>query len=610
MTIFGANEIADRGPDAQRLGWTRLIIGLIQGAALLGLYLSIEHRSWPATVPGLFAPLVLVFAWMPIVLLGAVGRMRLRTLLIWGLTAAALLALMGWWSVTWGVRPSGLNEPLASPIVFAASAAMLFIAHHLILPADRARRWIAPYPAYFDTAWKAGVQLALSVAFTGAFWLLLFLGAGLFSVIGLNFLRDLLGQEWFSIPVTTLAFSAAVHLTDVKDGLIRGVRTVALMLLSWLMPVMTLITAAFILALPFAGVGRLWDEGYGTSLMLAAAAALIILINAAYQDGEPDGAPPAVLQWAARIAGVLLVPLIGLALWGIALRIGQHGLTPERIIAAACVLVGAVHAVGYAIAAVKPGPWMRPLERTNIIGGVAAVAAILALFTPLADPARLSVADQMRRLETGRVSAEAFDYAFLRFDAGRSGREALDRLAESDDAEIARRAGEAMSPGNRWSLEQERSMPEPHGLSPENVRLEVLPEGSTLPQSFADQIPNFMDLLGECTDTSPCVVRLLDVDGDGRDDLLIGQRLGVSVLQRLADGRWIEDTYYMYPFCLDDRGRQGERLDLGAAWREGDLTTPPARYLDLVLGGVRMRAQDNARCPGEDVTAAGVRRRP
>ena len=168
MTIFGANETADREPDHRRLGWIRLAIGLIQGAALLGLYLAIEHRSWPATVPGLFAPLVLIFAWLPVVLLGAVGRMRLRTLLLWALSAAALLALMGWWSVTWGVRPNGLNEPLASPVVFAASAVMLFIAHHLILPADRARRWLAPYAAYFDTAWKAGVQLALSVAFTGA----------------------------------------------------------------------------------------------------------------------------------------------------------------------------------------------------------------------------------------------------------------------------------------------------------------------------------------------------------------------------------------------------------------------------------------------------------
>ena len=31
MTIFGANEIADRGPDDRSLGWTRLVIGLIQG---------------------------------------------------------------------------------------------------------------------------------------------------------------------------------------------------------------------------------------------------------------------------------------------------------------------------------------------------------------------------------------------------------------------------------------------------------------------------------------------------------------------------------------------------------------------------------------------------
>src|SRR5690606_36533028 len=152
------------------------------------------------------------------------------------------------------------------------------------------------------------------------------------------------------------------------------------------------------------------------------------------------------------VAGVLLVPLVGLALWGIALRIGQHGLTPERSIAAACAAVGAVHAVGYAIAAVKPGPWMRPLERTNIIGGVVAVAAVLALYTPLADPAQLSVADQMRRLEAGRVSAEDFDYGFLRFEAGRSGRGALDRLAASQDPEIARRAREARQVQSRHDV--------------------------------------------------------------------------------------------------------------------------------------------------------------
>ncbi|MEH6665642.1 MAG: DUF4153 domain-containing protein [Brevundimonas sp.] len=577
MTIFGANETTDREPNARRLGWARLAIGLIQGAALLGLYLAIEHRSWPATVPGLFAPLVLVFAWLPVVLLGAVGRMRLRTLLIWGVTAAAVLTLMGWWSVTWGVRPDGLNEPLASPVVFMASAVMLFIAHHLILPADRARRWLAPYPAYFDTAWKAGVQLALSVAFTGAFWLLLFLGAGLFSVIGLDFLRDLIAEEWFSIPVTTLAFSAAVHLTDVKDGLIRGVRTVALMLLSWLMPVMTLITAAFILALPFAGVGRLWDEGYGTGLMLSAAAALIILINAAYQDGEPDGAPNVVLRWAARIAGVLLVPLIGLALWGVSLRIGQHGLTPERIIAAACVLVGAVHAVGYAIAAVLPGPWMRLLERTNIIGGLVAVVAILALFTPLADPARLSVADQMRRLETGRVSAEDFDYAFLRFDAGRSGREALDRLAASEDAEVARRAGEVRDVENRYTVD--RPAPE--------LSVEALPGSSPVPDDlFAGGEPGELRLT--CRGSEECVGVARDMDGDGQTEWLLSNAHRLAVYQQTDDG-WREVGSYNVNAC-----RSG-RLDARDLLRDG-VRLAPSSLPDLTVEGTRVPLTPSIDC--------------
>lgn len=586
MTIFGANEIADREPDHRRLGWIRLAIGLIQGLALYLLYLSLARQLWatnelrmlwPATVPGLFAPLVLIFAWLPVVLLGAVGRMRLRTLLIWSVTATALLALMGWWSVTWGVRPDGLNEPVAAPVVFAASAVMLFIAHHLILPADRARRWIAPYPAYFDTAWKAGVQLALSVAFTGAFWLLLFLGAGLFSVIGLDFLRDLIRQDWFSIPVTTLAFSAAVHLTDVKDGLIRGVRTVALMLLSWLMPVMALITAAFIAALPFAGVGRLWDEGYGTGLMLSAAAALIILINAAYQDGEPDSAPNVVLRWAARIAGVLLVPLIGLALWGLALRIGQHGLTPERIIAAACVLVGAVHAFGYAIAAVLPGPWMRPLERTNIIGGVVAVAAILALFTPLADPARLSVADQMRRLETGRVSAEDFDYAFLRFDAGRSGLEVLDRLAASDDPEIARRASEARDVEDRYTLDR---------IAPA-LDIEVLPGSPALPETFFDDAAP-TDQRADCRREGECLAAARDLDADGAAEWLVANGYRVAVYRQTEDG-WREIGSYHVNAC------RSATLDARDLLRDG-LALAPAPLPDLTVEGTRVPLTPNVDC--------------
>ena len=59
-------------------------------------------------------------------------------------------------------------SPWSGPHVFIMGAAALFIAHHLVAASDEHRRLRAPYPAYFDIAWKHGVQLGLSVAFTGS----------------------------------------------------------------------------------------------------------------------------------------------------------------------------------------------------------------------------------------------------------------------------------------------------------------------------------------------------------------------------------------------------------------------------------------------------------
>lgn len=581
MTIFGANETAAPAPDARRLGLIRLAIGVAQGLALYLLYLSHEAKAWPSTVNVLFDPLVLLALFIPVVALGGVGRFRPRTLAIWLAIAGAVIALIGWWAARgFPEQPHQFSHGPTSwfhALSYPAAAALLFILHHLILPADITRRRIAPYPVYFDTAWKAGVQLALSAAFVGAFWLLLLLGSGLFRMIGLDFLHRLIQQEWFSIPATTLAFAAAVHLTDVRDGLIRGVRTVALMLLSWLLPVMAILTAGFIAALPFAGVGRLWEAGYGTNLMLAAAAALIILINAGYQDGEPDGRPHPVLQWTARLAAVLLVPLMGLALWGMALRIGQHGLTPERIIALTLVLLSVIYAGGYAFAAARPGLWMRPLERTNVVAAVATVVAILALFTPIADPARLSVGDQMRRLETGRVSAEDFDYRFLRFDAGRAGQRALDRLAQSDDAEIARRASEARAAENRYQAE---SPGRPAAFTPH-------PEDALIPEDFAAMMsaPGFVY---DCTPSAECVAALRDVDGDGAPEILLADNYRIVVFRRSGE-RWTEIGQFNPRMCGE---RQRDARDL----LRSDPALVPSRMPDMLVEDARLSFRPQETC--------------
>lgn len=551
----------------------RLLIGLFQGFALYGLFLSIDDQPllWPATQPEIFGPLALVSLYLPVILLGGLGRLKLRSLVIWGVVACTLLAFLGWYDVA---RQALMDqrEPFLSLPLFPFLAAALFIAHHLIVPADQAGQRIAPYPLYFDVAWKAGVQLALSVGFTGALWLLLLLGAGLFYLIGIRAFGNLLAEPWINLPLTSVIFALAVHLTDVRDGLIRGVRAVILMLLSWLLPVIATLTAAFLFALPFTGLSGLWEQGSATALMLAAAAVLIVLINAAYQDGTEDTRPPLVLRWAAIAGGFLLIPLIGVATSGLALRIGQYGLTPDRVIVAACILVGSAYAVGYgwaALSSLRSGDWMRPLERTNIGTGALAVVLVVLLFSPVLDPARLSVMDQMARLERGAVTPEQFDYRFLRFESGKAGKAALARLTKSRDAEVARRAEEEIAKTERWeTLANNTRVPE----------VQAWPEDANLPEGFLADVSRG-DPRWQCT-PEDCVATLRDLDGDGADEVLMATRLGVFLFVEEEAGAFRAAGSWNPNRCRDG----AERVDPRDMLRSDQLKFTAPRWPSLDTG--------------------------
>lgn len=579
----GAGRSGLKRDDAQRrTALARLIVGFAQGLALYWLFRSAggasdgANETWPYTQPFAFGPLLLVAAYLPIVVLAGIGRLRLRTLLIW--TGVLALTLTGLALHDIARQAAERDDLTLTPGLFVFAAAALFIGHHLIVPADRQKRLIADYDGYFDAAWMAGVQLALSICFTGAFWLLLFLGSALFKVIGLSFLGDLISESWFAFPVTGLVFATAVQLTDVRDGLIRGVRTVALMLLSWLLLVLTVLVAGFLAALPFTGLGGLWKTGSATALVLSAAGALIILINTAYQDGREDNLPPAVLRIAVRVASVLLTPLILIAVWGLMLRIGQHGLTPDRIIASACALVGAVYAAGYGLGALVPfvrrgSPWMKALEPTNIAAAVLSVAVILALFSPLADPARMSVRDQMARLESGKVAPAEFDYAFLRFESGKIGEQALDRLARSSNAEIARRARDAKVSKNAYDLR------DPSSGSLFAPLVQTLPGQSALPAGFLSPLAE-VDPRRSCTAIGQCLASVTDMDDDGTTEVLLVQQYVINLFA--VDGRGGYRVVGVYPMTECPGARAVDARDL---LRQGKLQPKASdRWKDLDLG--------------------------
>ena len=422
-------EALDRAASRTVAG-ARLASGLLQGIALYLLSEAPKQKVWPADTPALYAALLLVFAICPLIVIGGLGRIRLIPLAVWTVVAATALAIFASHDIDAGIW-DGLVDPnrmVPAVQIFFFSAVFVFVGHHLVGPADEARKLIAPYPLYFDWAWKDAVQIALSGLFVGVLWTALELGGALFALIGIDAVHKTLEQRWFWIPVTRVAFAAAVQLTDVRVALIRGVRTVGLVLLSWLLPVMTVIVLAFLAALPFTGLAPLFGTRSGASTVLSASAALIVLLSAAYQDGETK--IPTALRWAGRAAALALVPLVLIAADALWQRVQQYGLTPERIEAIACAVIAAGFAAGYAFAAVRrTGPWMKPLELTNVVMARVVMLAILLLFTPIADPARLAVDDQVGRLLAGKTPPDKFDFDLLSYKSGHYGSVALSRLA-------------------------------------------------------------------------------------------------------------------------------------------------------------------------------------
>jgi len=579
-------EACDARPVREGSGPVRLLIGLAQGLLLWGLSEAADAKAWPATEPMVFNSLFLILLFTPLILLAGWGRMGLRTLATWAVAAAAVLAGLAVHDVASGVRAwEGQPRVFPTPQLIACAALGLFVAHSLVAAADHDRRPVGTYPTHFDLAWKHAVQLAVAVAFVGVFWAVLWLGAALFGVIGIDAFRRLLEQSWFHIPATTIAFAAAGHLTDVRVGLIRGVRTVALTLLSWLTPVMAVIAWAFLVALPFTGLEPLWETKAATAILLSAAAVLVVLTSTVYQEGEEGQERPAALRWTARAAGLALVPIVALAAYALSLRIGQYGLTPARVIAGACVAVGAILAVGYAVAAVKPGPFMRPLEKTNLVAAYAIIAALLALFSPVADPSRLSVDDQMARLKDGRTKPDRFDYQFLRFDSGPYGVEALERLTRHANSVVREKATAAMAAQGRYRPPE----PQRSRLRPADV---ITPQGVAIPPAFFAQDWGTDETITTCTRqaTNPegtrCRAFTADVTGDAAAEIVVLHRFMGGAVFGLQDGRWVRVG------SIQGKCEWEEAVDAGR------ITVVQPEFRDLELGDVTLRVEPSGeRCP-------------
>jgi hypothetical protein len=580
-------------------GIIRFLFGLSQGAAIYALVNASRLKVWPASDGPLFAALLAVAICVPFVVVSALSYVRPRLLAGWTLAIAAVCAGTAWYAIFRDpVSANAVVNHIPQPAFWIPLTGGLFAAHCLFVAGAIDRGRIARYATYFDVSWKFGVQAALALAFAGAFWLLLMLGAELFRLIKVDFLHKLVQEQWFAIPATTLALTCALHVTDVRVGIVRGVRSLSCTLLSWLLPLMTLLVAGFLAALLFTGLEPLWSTRRAASILLAAAASLVFLVNAAYQDGgQTDGEGtaaqpmPLVLRVAMQVASAALVPLTVLAAYAVILRIQQYGWTQERVIAAAAVTVAACYALGYSFAAARWRRQFSGIERVNIAAAFLSLAILVSLLTPIADPARISVADQVARLVTGKIAPDKFDYQFLRFDAGRYGIDALRSLAAQNHLPlVAERSAAELQQTSRTSM---RVPPPPFTATERAANLIVVyPNGKVVPREFIetnwnDRYPNYM--IPSCLkERNKCDVFMLDLDGDGADEvvLLVPGATRAWVMTQTADKAW---NYFGEIANIDCEG-------VRAALLAGNFSVVPSTARDIQIAGRRLRMSWPADC--------------
>ena len=519
----------------KRIASIRLLIGLIQGFVLYGLYQSAQASAWPATELFLFSPLLLVVFIVPLLLISAVGVMSSKRLVLWALVASFILAALAfydvwrnvdapneWFNLFFSQHSEGVTYP--SALLWGLSCLGFFIAHALVLAASIDQRRIASYPTYFDGAWKLLIQIKFSFLFVCIMWAVLWLGAGLFMLMKMDFLENLLGKSWFAIPASVFAFSCALHLTDVRPAIVRGIRNLLLTLLSWLLPIAVLIVGGFLFSLPFKGFETLWATRHATSLLLVAAAVLVTLINMAFQNGDVSVQVARVLRYSARAACFMLVPLVVLAVYALALRVSAYGWTTDRIIAACCLLVASLYAFGYAWAAKPSGTWLAAIAPVNVGVAIAILLVLLALFSPVLDPARISVSNQVSRLQNAQTDAAKFDFAYLQLHGKRFGKAALEDLkanAVGNDAVLIKeKAASALVMKNGFERQ-------PVQLESDVAKnLIVWPKGARLPESFIQQkwgnqqknfpLPRCLRIQAE-----KCDAFIVDANGDGKLDVVI-----------------------------------------------------------------------------------------
>jgi hypothetical protein len=556
-----------------------LVISSLQGIFLYVLYRAFDENTWPSESPLWSYPLWTIALAVPLLLLLSIDRKNAASVYkqvgILGGVLALLAVYTGWQAEPFEEFPvSSLSFAFGLSITLACFKALMYLQ-------QRANEIELSYQVLFTYSWRNFLVTALSAVFVLVFWLILMLWGQLFKVIEIDFFYDLFTEEWFAMPVLTVAFGLGVIIFRDLTRILDTITSLLHWLIKLLLPLIVIIAVAFLVSLPFVGLDLLWSTGNGTSLLLWLLAIMLFFTNAVYQDGREATPYPQIIH-RMIFGGLAVMPIVSaLSFYGLSLRIEQYGWSVERCWAFVVWLILSLFAVGYVVGIVKRrDQWTNDLARVNTAMGLVVMVIMLLANSPVLDFRKISLSSQLGMVESGETELRDFDFWYTKQHLARPGYLAMEKMKQdvgTSNPELLARIEKPVRLGFAVSLENSERM---------WARMQYRPEPFEIPAALKPMV----EANGRTVVSTDLVMIRADLDEDGQDEYLLLSLhdfgIGFTQFYYLTNAGWQSGLLQSSPW---QRNREGARELI----ETGEMTTVEPRFKDLDVGGVVLRPLPN-----------------
>ena len=398
-----------------------LLIALAQGFALILLNHLTELNHSPQWLVAFYS----VAFFTPTMLLLSVSKNSASTYK-WTAAYSIIIFILGYYigsqlASLSSIKSASLLCIFAITLSIATFKSLMYIQHF-------ATGESLSYSRLYVLSWRNFLILALSLLFMLSTAAVLMLWAALFLIINIEFFYRIFIEPWFYYPILALANGLGVIIFRQQSNIIDTTTRIQQTLMKFLLVILVFVSILFLAALLFTGLEPLWRMG-GSTLILVIQALMLFFVNAVYQNNS--GKQPYNIGMHRFIyIGFLLLPIYSIiSFYGLSLRVEQYGWSVFRCWAFLLWALLTAFSVGYLYGIIRlKDDWLNQLGWVNVRMGLVVLVVMLAVNSPLLDFRKITVTNQINRLENGAVSLEDFDYDYLRDDLGKPGYNALQKI--------------------------------------------------------------------------------------------------------------------------------------------------------------------------------------